>query len=61
MDVIVCMDTFFYNTDNSDRSVTMEDFKELRYMDCVIKETMRLYPIVPMFAREVSEDCTIGN
>ncbi|KAM5194429.1 cytochrome P450 4V2 [Mantella aurantiaca] len=43
----------------SDRSVTMEDLKRLRYLEAVIKEALRIFPSVPFFARTVCEDCTI--
>ncbi|GFO38082.1 cytochrome p450, partial [Plakobranchus ocellatus] len=39
-----------------DRDPTMEDLKELKYLECCIKEALRLFPSVPMFARTASED-----
>jgi cytochrome P450 family 4 subfamily V len=45
----------------SDRAVTMDDIKQLKYLECCIKESLRLYPSVPMFAREIAEDCTMGG
>uniref|UniRef100_A0A8C3SNY2 Cytochrome P450 n=1 Tax=Chelydra serpentina TaxID=8475 RepID=A0A8C3SNY2_CHESE len=44
---------------NSDRPVTMDDVKKLRYLECVVKEALRLFPSVPFFARTTSEDCHI--
>ncbi|XP_067408063.1 cytochrome P450 4V2-like [Emydura macquarii macquarii] len=44
---------------NSDRPVTMDDLKKLRYLECVVKEALRLFPSVPNFARTTSEDCHI--
>ncbi|XP_071978708.1 cytochrome P450 4V2 [Engystomops pustulosus] len=43
----------------SDRPVTMDDMKKLRYLEAVVKEALRLYPSVPFFARTITEDCTI--
>ncbi|XP_073463815.1 cytochrome P450 4V2-like [Aquarana catesbeiana] len=43
----------------SDRPVTMDDLKKLRYLEAVVKEALRIYPSVPFFARTITEDCTI--
>ncbi|CAN7993826.1 unnamed protein product [Ixodes hexagonus] len=47
--------------DDVDRPVTLDDLRELQYLDCVIKETMRLYPPVPVVARSIEEDMKIGE
>ncbi|UJR12468.1 hypothetical protein I4U23_016644 [Adineta vaga] len=39
-----------------DRPCTIEDLNELEYLECVLKESLRLYPPVPFIAREVQED-----
>ena len=51
-----------YNTfgDDAERPVTMEDLPSLKYLECFIKETMRLCPSVTFISRECNEDVMIG-
>ncbi|XP_050452058.1 cytochrome P450 4c21-like isoform X4 [Cataglyphis hispanica] len=42
-------------------SIKYEDLQRMNYLENVIKETMRIFPIAPLIARELSEDLNIGN
>jgi cytochrome P450 family 4 subfamily V len=43
------------------RDVDFDDLKNLPYLECCLKEALRLYPSVPMFARTLQENATISN
>lgn len=45
----------------SENGITTENLKELKYLDCVIKECQRLYPSVPITGRESVEDFKLGD
>lgn len=42
-----------------DGELDLEGLKKLKYLDCVVKETLRLYPSVPMIGRVVKSDVLI--
>ncbi|XP_075217292.1 cytochrome P450 4c3 isoform X2 [Lycorma delicatula] len=46
---------------DSNRSFTMKDLHEMKYLDCCIKEALRLYPSVPFLARTLQEDIKLGK
>lgn len=45
----------------SDRACTMADIPKLKYLECCIKESLRLYPAVPNFKRIITEDFELGG
>lgn len=44
---------------DSDRPATSQDLQNMKYAERVVKETLRLYPSVPLFARFMREDLEI--
>ncbi|PFH61854.1 hypothetical protein XA68_16085 [Ophiocordyceps unilateralis] len=41
------------------RHPSLEQLKRLSYVDAVLRETLRLYPVVPVLSREAAEDTTL--
>lgn len=52
------LDSIFQDTD---RDITRQDLADMKYLEMVIKETLRLYPSVPIISRELGEDIVLGK
>lgn len=42
-------------------SITTKDLQDLKYLECVIKEALRLYTPVPFIGRVTDEESKIGG
>lgn len=47
--------------DDRETPATMKNLLDMRYLECCIKEALRLFPSVPMMGRSVKEDVKIGK
>ena len=45
----------------SDRDCTAEDVAEMKYLDCCVKESMRLYSPIPSVMRSLTDDVQVGK
>lgn len=46
---------------NTNEDINQTDLKKLTYMDQVIKETMRMFPVFPAFPRRLTEDTKLSK
>lgn len=47
--------------DGSDRPVSCDDLPRMKYLERVIRETLRLFPIGPLIVRAITEDIVLGK
>ncbi|XP_055857581.1 cytochrome P450 4d2-like [Episyrphus balteatus] len=47
--------------EDTTKSITLHDLNNLKYLECVIKEGLRLYPPVPLIGRRFQEDTEING
>lgn len=45
---------------DSDRPATFQDTLEMKYLERCLLETLRMYPPVPLIAREIKTDLKLG-
>lgn len=48
-------------SDDDNRPPSIKDIREMRYLEQCIKETLRLFPSVPLIARKLNEDVQLTN
>lgn len=41
--------------------ITVEQMREMKYLDRVIKESLRMWPSIPFVARDMTEDLLLGE
>ncbi|XP_070390542.1 cytochrome P450 4C1-like [Dermacentor albipictus] len=46
---------------NLERDVTREDASLMKYLECVIKESQRIFTILPIYGRKIEEDFQVGK
>ncbi|XP_025192993.1 cytochrome P450 4C1 isoform X5 [Melanaphis sacchari] len=54
------LQSIFLNGDHN-RTPTYRDFQQMKYVEMVIKETLRLFPPLPFLGRRLNEDIKIGE
>jgi cytochrome P450 len=45
---------------NSSQPPNLQDLQKMKYLEQVIKESLRLYPSVPVYGRQLTTEMSIG-
>ena len=45
----------------NEENATFKDYQGMKYLECVINETMRLFPVLPFLFRQVDEDVSLPS
>ena len=46
---------------SNDESLTMESLDQLKYLEMIIKETLRLFPIASLMVRRLNSELVLGG
>ncbi|XP_029850540.2 cytochrome P450 4c3 [Ixodes scapularis] len=47
--------------EDRERPISPDDLKEMKYLECALKESQRLFPSVPFIGRELMEDVVVNG
>lgn len=47
--------------EDKDKPITLSDLRDMKYLECVLKESLRLYPSVPAIMRNNTEDFKLND
>lgn len=50
-----------FSVGDRDRTPTFEDLQQMEYLERVVKETLRMFPPLPAFGRNLTEEMEIGG
>jgi cytochrome P450 len=48
-------------SESADGTIDFQTTQKMHYLDCCIREVMRLYPVAPLIARDLHSEVQIGE
>lgn len=55
------LDELVEHQTSGDWYITSEQLRQMKYLDRVIKESLRMWPSIPFVARQMTEDVQVGG